>query len=472
MSRERELIKNTGILSLGALIPKLIAIIVTPILTLRLTKAEYGTYDLIITVVSLLLPAITLEITSAAFRFLIDKKLDICEVKKIISTMYSFVGIISLVVCSFFLLFVGDRFTDNKFLIFLYFIFDILLITTEQIMRGLGKNFLYSLSYMVRSFTNLILILIFLGIIGNSNFGLVGLLFSMTISTGLALIVVFLVGKVYLYISIKSISFDTLKVMLRYSWPMVPNNLSGWVLRLSDRIVITSVLGIEMNAIYAAANKLPTIFQLFQSTFNLAWQENASLAVKDSDKEKYYSQMLNTVADMLIGVMVFLLALSPFLFKVLIQGDYRDAYYQLPVLYGGMLFLCLASVIGGIYIAYKKTASVGISTMFAAIINLVIDVVFVSKIGIWAGSISTLVSYLALFVYRIINIQHFQKISFHYRKFIYGVIVILHSVFLFFKKTTFCNILNAFFAGGVIFIFDRNILMIFFNIFKRKIAKK
>ena len=305
MSRERELIKNTGILSLGALIPKLIAIIVTPILTLRLTKAEYGTYDLIITVVSLLLPAITLEITSAAFRFLIDKKLDICEVKKIISTMYSFVGIISLVVCSFFLLFVGDRFTDNKFLIFLYFIFDILLITTEQIMRGLGKNFLYSLSYMVRSFTNLILILIFLGIIGNSNFGLVGLLFSMTISTGLALIVVFLVGKVYLYISIKSISFDTLKVMLRYSWPMVPNNLSGWVLRLSDRIVITSVLGIEMNAIYAAANKLPTIFQLFQSTFNLAWQENASLAVKDSDKEKYYSQMLNTVADMLIGVMVF-----------------------------------------------------------------------------------------------------------------------------------------------------------------------
>ena len=94
MSREKELVKNTGILSLGAFVPKLIAIIVTPILTSQLTKTEFGIYDLIVTIVSLLMPAVTLEITSAAFRFLIDKKNNIDDSREIISLNNSFKGLI------------------------------------------------------------------------------------------------------------------------------------------------------------------------------------------------------------------------------------------------------------------------------------------------------------------------------------------------------------------------------------------
>ena len=47
MNRERSLVKNTLILSIGTVIPKFASFIVLPILTGYLTKTEYGIYDLI-----------------------------------------------------------------------------------------------------------------------------------------------------------------------------------------------------------------------------------------------------------------------------------------------------------------------------------------------------------------------------------------------------------------------------------------
>ena len=72
MSREKDLVKNTVVLSVGKFLPKLCSFITLPVLTACLTKAEYGTYDLIATLIMLIIPIATLQIQSAAFRFLID----------------------------------------------------------------------------------------------------------------------------------------------------------------------------------------------------------------------------------------------------------------------------------------------------------------------------------------------------------------------------------------------------------------
>lgn len=63
--------------------PKLTALITLPLLTAYLTVEEYGQYDLVLTLVSLLLPAITLEIKTAAFRFLIEYRENIEKQKRL-----------------------------------------------------------------------------------------------------------------------------------------------------------------------------------------------------------------------------------------------------------------------------------------------------------------------------------------------------------------------------------------------------
>ena len=90
MKREKNLVQNTVILAIGSYLPKLTTLITLPLLTQHLTKAEYGTYDLMAMLVSLLLPAATLQIQSAAFRFLIACR-DSKEKKTvIISNIFAF----------------------------------------------------------------------------------------------------------------------------------------------------------------------------------------------------------------------------------------------------------------------------------------------------------------------------------------------------------------------------------------------
>ena len=87
MKRETKLFKNTMIMALGTFMPKFVGIITLPILTECLTKQEYGTYDLLLILISLILPIATLQIQSAAFRFLIENRDNKEELKKIISSI-------------------------------------------------------------------------------------------------------------------------------------------------------------------------------------------------------------------------------------------------------------------------------------------------------------------------------------------------------------------------------------------------
>lgn len=100
MSREKELVKNTIILSLGSFLPQLTSLITLPLLTAYLTKTEYGTYDLINTIISLIIPIITIRIESAAFRFMIEYRNDTEKSRQIVSTILIF-GIYSSVMVFF-----------------------------------------------------------------------------------------------------------------------------------------------------------------------------------------------------------------------------------------------------------------------------------------------------------------------------------------------------------------------------------
>lgn len=133
-------------------------------------------------------------------------------------------------------------------------------------------------------------------------------------------------------------------------------------------------------------------------------------------------------------------ALSVFL--LLIRGDYKEAYYQMPILFMGMLFSSMASFIGGIYVAHKKTRSVGVTTILAAACNLMIDLVFVHKIGIFAASISTLVSYVFLTIYRMVDVQKFQKVKFNTGRFCLLIALLVLMCAICWVDTVVLNILN------------------------------
>lgn len=468
MNREKSLVKNMGILSIGTFLPKLLSFVTLPILTAYLTKEDYGTYDFVCTIVSLLLPAVTLQIQSAAFRFLIECRKDLKKTKSVISNMLVFTFSVSLV--SIVVVFLCMRSVEFwiRVEIVAYFFIDILLATIQQITRGLGKNLAYSISAVISSVANFVVIYF---TVYCARQGLFGVLLALVASVFAALIYLIFTIRLWKYIDLSTLSKSQLTSLLKYSWPMVPNNLSSWVLAASDRIVITAVLGVEANAVYAVANKIPNLLKILQSTFTYAWQENASIAVNDNDSSEYYSTMFDTMFSFLTAAVAGILVFLPVIFNILIKGDYSEAYVQIPILLIAFMLNCMAVFMGGIYVAHMKTFNVGITTVVAAAINLLIDVAFVKVIGIYAGSISTLVSYAVLLIYRMIDARKLEDIRYNYlRLFTQMVLLILMSCFVMQSGITF-KIMNVFILVFVALFYNKKIIATMLNVMMRKWKK-
>ncbi|MDE5863608.1 MAG: oligosaccharide flippase family protein, partial [Lachnospiraceae bacterium] len=443
MSRETSLAKNTFIMTIGTVLPKVSYLVTLPIVTAKLTKAEYGTYDLIATMVSLFLPVVSLQVQAAAFRFLIDCKDNEKEKNSIITNVVTFVtvtSLIALIILYFALLQLSPAI---RILICAYFFTDILLRTLVQVVRGLSNPVLYSLCTSVQPIVNMLLVVVLVYFIGG---GLEGALVAMTGSTVAALAIVLVRGKILAGIDLKLLSKDTLKELIDYSWPMIPNSLSLWLLRYSDRLVLISYIGINANAIYSAANQIPSIYSLANSAFTQAWQENASVSLKEDDAAEYYGNMFDNILRILSGILAMLIVVTPVLFMFLIRGHYSEAYYQMPLLLLAMFFSSISSFLGGIYVAHKKTKNVGITTIIAAVLNVLIDLVLIKRLEIYAASISTLSAYLFLSVYRMQNVRRFQEIKYRYANICGCVAVLVGMCILLWFHNVYLNILNFLFG--------------------------
>lgn len=454
MGREKNLVQNTVILAIGSYLPKLTTLITLPLLTQYLTKTEYGTYDLMATLVSLLLPAATLQIQSAAFRFLIACRNSKEKITVIITNIIVFTIPMSILGLTVTYCLLQNIPVDTKRWMMLYFFVDIIYISVGQISRGLGKNFAFAAAAILNSLVSMCgmcVALLWMGV------GLNGIIVSVTVGGAAATVYMGLSTRIIQYFDSSKVSIQEIKKMLSYSWPMVPNALSNWVLSLSDRLVLLNFIGIEANAVYAVANKIPSLVSAFRNNFTSAWQENASLSVDDDDKMQYYSNMVNQVNLIFVGIIACLIAFTPIMFAILIRGDYDSAYPHISILLLSVYFASMAQFIGGIYIAYMRTKSVGITTMLAALSNLAVDILLVRRIGIYAASISTLVSYLILFVYRLIDVQKFQPLKIDYAKMLIYLGCLIAMSVIVTQRIFLVDVINCFFGIGFAVIINRKL---------------
>ena len=475
MSREKEFVKNSAILSIGTILPKVTSIITLPIITGCLTKAEYGIYDLITVCVFLILPVATLQMQAAAFRYLVTARGNREEQDRIITNIAFFtvpVCIAVLLILYFVLGIMGRAGILSGFdaalriLVILYFFIDTLLITARQIARGLSMNMVYSVSALINSVLEMLGMFLFLYVRGG---GLKSAMLVLILSQLASLVYVSFKGGIPRHIRPSSFSMDGVKTLIAYSWPMIPNSLSSWVMRLSDRMILAAFMGPEATAVYAVANKLPNMFNIVQSTFSLAWQENASISVDDKDSGEYYGRMFDNIYNMFVGMMALLIAFTPVFFKILIRGDYSESYNHMPILYIAVLFATISAYLGGIYIAHMKTKEIGITTTMAAGTNFLINILFVKRIGIYAASLSTLISYLWLSVYRMFDVQKFQKIRFNYVRIAKLTAVLAAMSFVCFLRNLYFDLGNMLFSVIFAFVLNKKIVFAAYRTCLKKI---
>lgn len=408
MNKKKQLAKNTIIIFFGKVCTQLISFLLLPLYTAYLATSEYGIVDLIQTYVTLLVPIITLELEMSIFRWLIDSRGKDKETKKLISNdfyiLFLSLGIFSIL----FLIVTSFVHIPFRFIILIDIIVCVLSGNFLQISRGLGKITDFSISCILTGSTTVITNII---LIVFCHMQAEGMIISMALANGVCSLYLFLRLKLYKMIDLKQVDHKLLKGMYKYSIPLVPNGISWWIVNVSDRSIISIVLGASFNGLYAISNKFPTIISSLTGIFNLSWSESASLHINSKDRDEFFSDITNTIIRLFSTLGVGMLACMPFIFPIMINSKYHDAYLYIPPLVVGTIFNVAICLYSQIYLAKKMSKQVASTTILGAVINILINVVFIKYIGLFAASLSTMVSYMVMAIYRHFDLKKYVNIK-------------------------------------------------------------
>lgn len=470
MTREKQLAKNTLIVAVGKICTQFASFLLLPLYTSFLSSEEYGTVDLLNTYSSLLIPICFFQMEQAIFRHLIDVRKEEEKQKGYISSAVFAVLLQSLafvlvysIVC-----FIAD-------IPYKYFIAgNVLTMAISnlllQICRGLGDNLKYSIGSLVSGLTTILLNVLF---IAGFHWGAYGMLAAGIIGNIASILFVFFAKKMYHYISPKAFKKTTLKQLWKYSIPLIPNQLSWWVINASDRTVIKIALGAAFNGVYSAANKFSSIITTCFNIFNLTWAESTSMHIKDKDAGEFFSKITNQTLKLFCMICFGLIACMPFAFKMLIKrDDYADAYYQIPILLLSTVFNIFVSLMGSIYVALKKSKEIAKTSTYAAIINLAVNIALVKFIRLYAASISTLVAFAAMSIYRYIDVQKYVRVRIS-PKLILGLVAIAAGTLVsYYVNVLWLNIITLAIVVVLAVVLNFEFLSSIYTVAIKKLAKR
>ena len=451
---KRDLFKNTFIIAIGKFSTQILSYFLLPLYTSILSTSEYGIYDLLVTICIFVIPLITIMMEESMFRFLIDE-VTIDGKRRVISTASIYAIISTIIWCSLgyiILKLIGYQYTT---VFILYVISAILMKLANGISRGLSKIKLYSLSNVILSLLTIALNILF---IAKFRWGVYGLLYSTVLANVITCIFVLLKLRVYKFIKPKYYDKKRLKVMIKYSFPLVPNNISWYIINISDRIIVSTFLGSSINGIYAMANKFPNIMNNFSSFFFTAFKENVAKAFKKDNYEKYYNEIYEIVHNAFIAISLLIICILPFIFNIFIKKDYVAAYEYIPLLVIALYYGNMAGFYGTLFTAFKESKIIGKSTIWGAIINLVVHLALIYFVGIYAAIISTLVSNYAVAIYRKTKLKDYVKLH-PLKNYYLAIFMLILTTGLYYLNNFYINVVSLFIVLVYILIVNRELIL-------------
>jgi len=246
------------------------------------------------------------------------------------------------------------------------------------------------------------------------DMGIRGYLLSSCLGYIAAIIYSVIAGKEHLYLTKKvfnTASRKTLSAMIRYSVFLIPNTLLWWVTNASSRYFVLAFLGASYNGIYAVANKIPLLFTAITSVFIQAWQLSAIKEYDATDKNEYYSYVYERLAGVILILCSGIFVILKIFMHFYVPAAYFIAWQSSTFLIIASALSIVASFLGVNYVVAKNNLGNMLSTMVGAIVNVILNLLFIPEYGLVGAAFATFISYLLVVIYRIIDTRKYIRIK-------------------------------------------------------------
>ena len=451
-SRSTKFLKDIGIYAIGNLGSKIITFLMLPLYTHFVAPADYGYYNICLTVVLLLLPFTTLQLRDGAFRFLLDTETDE-QRERIVTGTYK-------TLLTNLLLWVGAAIIISLLANIDYFWYTVAFLLSfslqevvAQVIRGLGNNKAYVAVGILASLGIGIFSVIF---VVWMNMGIKGIFLANIIARVLCLVIVEMRVKCFVrffkpHLKIGQVSKD----ILRFSLPLLPGSLCYWLTTSSDQWIIQHYLGMEVTGIYATAVRFTSILQIASYIFYQAWQETAILQFNSDDRDEFFSKMFNNYISILCLIGVTYNYMLKMNYGWLVGSQFQESWLYLYPLCVSALLYAVSAFFEMCYQCAKDTKRLMPAIIMCAIINVALNLITIKFLpdGIKVyGAVSTaIVTYLVLAIYRWIDVRRYLKLKTDRSTFI-SIAVLLVAGVLYYLNGSLWQDLATLIAAVVIIV--------------------
>lgn len=409
MNKSKYLMKNMGILTISNFSSKILVFLLVPLYTSVLSTAEYGSYDLAVSIATLLYPILTLNIVDAVMRFSMDQ---ICDRKCIASIGIKFISL-SIVIfgVGMYMLNLTGVWPDInglELLVFFYYIsyaFNQFLI---QFAKGLERVIDMGVAGVVSTVamitSNVLFLLVF-------KWGLTGFFFANILTQLMSCLYLAVRIKVWEYIDFKCGNEQLQKEMLTYSIPLIATAVGWWVNSTADKYVVVFMLGVASNGVLSVSYKIPQIINTLQGIFTQAWQISAIKEYGERDTAEFYGNAFISVNLLMCIACSWLILLTKPLANILYAKDFYQAWQYVPFLLIASVLNCASGLLGPILSAQKNSKAMMWSALIGAGANIIMNVMFVCFIGIQGATIATVICSYIIYVVRKVAVGNEIKID-------------------------------------------------------------
>lgn len=202
-------------------------------------------------------------------------------------------------------------------------------------------------------------------------------------------------------IGIKKKSFGFNKEYMMYglslSVPLIVHTISLNILSQSDRIFITKYCGSDYTGLYSLAYQYAILISIVSTTINEGWlpwfQDKYYLGAYDEI-------MKNVKPLIMLGCFIGVgcIAVGPEAILILGGKTYLPAQWVVPPATIGVVCQFIYTRYVHIELQLKKTKIISACTLTAALLNIVLNYIFIPKYGFIAAAYTTLASYFVLFL--------------------------------------------------------------------------
>lgn len=230
---------------------------------------------------------------------------------------------------------------------------------------------------------------------------------------------------------------------IRFNLPLLPHYLSGIILNQGDRVMINYFSGPDEVAIYSVAYNIGMLVQLFTNAINSSFTP----WFYTSMREKKYNEIKNITNLLLLLMSILVICImffAPEVVKVFAPDEYYAAVYVIPPISASVFFIFMYVLFSNVEFYFEENKFILIASIIAAVLNIILNAIFIPIFGYLAAGYTTLFSYIiycfAHYIFcRIVCRKHIGIINLYDSKFIIFLSFIVIATAIIF------NILYSFF---------------------------